>query len=306
MATPPRSKADQRFELFLILLLWLFVGYLYLFVGPGTFFTNLVDGGGGDQGGNGNVQEDVQRRRAAAEAALSQGTASAEYRKAVKVGETVEVRLTICGAAAKDCKDSPSATSHDPDHAVVIAPTKTGGNIEVTLVSPDKEGLPEDLSGNGTKFVPANGTKRWAWSLKAERPGTYKLTARVIIHWGETEAELDTTEVPPITVEVEDTFSAWTARWAKRAGDFMNSVGGALAAQFAAVVGFLVYRHSKRNTPATAAAQALPTVPPRPAPSTAQPQPQPMAPRASGATRRSPPKPRQPVATTSPDRVRKR
>jgi len=33
----------------------------------------------------------------------------------------------------------------------------------------------------------------------------------------------------------------------------MNSAGGALAAQFAAVIGFLVYRHSKRNPPAAAA-----------------------------------------------------
>lgn len=259
MATPPRSKADQRFELFLILLLWLFVGYLYLFAGWGVYFAELADGGGGGPGDSDNAQADVQRRAAAAEAALSPGTASAQYRKTVKVGQSFKVRLTICGAAAKDCRDSPSPTSHDSDYAIVVAPTKTGGHVYVELKSPDKEGLPEDLSGNGQKLLLVNGTKQWTWSLKAKRPGTYELTATIIVRFGESKEELDTTEVPPMTVKAEDTVSAWTARWAKRAGDFMNSLGGVLAAQFTAVVGFLVYRFNKRNSPPSSTTTSSPS-----------------------------------------------
>jgi hypothetical protein len=135
---------------------------------------------------------------------------------------------------------------------------KTGGNLYVELKSTDKDNLPEDPSGNVVQLVLGNGVGHWRWSLKAKHPGRYELTTVVVVRRGNTSDPLATVDGPLINISAEDTFGTWTARWAKHVGDFLDSVGGALAAQFTALVGFLVYRFNKRNAPSPASKDSGP------------------------------------------------
>lgn len=288
MAAPPRSKADHRFQVFLILCLWIFIGYLYFFVGPGVFFTNLFDGSGG--GDAGSAQNKTQEEYGDASDRLSKGTVNAFYPKTVQVDESFKIGLAACGSPVAVCLiDKGTNTQITKSQTLGV-----GAYIYAKLSSPSKD-LTVNSDGNGERpvFKPAE-VQQWEWSLTAARPDTYDLTIEVTTQRADSTKSLGTVMVQHITITAHDTAATWSARAARHIGDFFSSVVGALAAQFAAVVGFLVYRHNKRN-PAAPAVQAPPTVQPRPTPPTIP-----------TPARRPPPSPRQPAATMPRSGARKR
>ncbi|MEV0900891.1 hypothetical protein [Actinoplanes sp. NPDC049802] len=291
MAERPRSKADHQLQIFLILCLWLLVGYLgYLYAARPGGFSGLVDDPGG--GDTSSEHKEIQAGARKDLANLGLGTVIAYYPKTVQVDQSFKIELAVCASPVANCliNKEPNIQMTKPHEVGVEA------NVAAKLQSPSRN-LAVESDGNGERLVFKDTNakvQRWEWSFTAARPGTYDITIEVTPQQAISTRSLGTVLVQDIIITAEDTAATWSARAAGRISAFFSSVGGALAAQFAAVVGFLVYRHSKRNSPAPAA-QALPMVQQQPTSSTAP-----------TAARRVPPKPRKPVATTPRNGARKR
>jgi hypothetical protein len=234
------SKSDHRFQLFLLACLWIFLGYLYVLVGPGVMFSNLSDGGGED--GEGRTQQDFKASLARDKEALAPGSSTAHFETTVDVGKPFNIELAVCGTDVQVCR------SNGP-HRYSAAETtdlEVGARIKVELMLPPDVKLVSGKVEDIRPVMPGDDGAHWYWMLKASRPGEHEARIQSTpLRGGAGEEALGKTATHFIAVTSRDTAATKVARTGSGLNSVLATGGGAVAALVASAVGFLVYRHNK-------------------------------------------------------------